>query len=183
MTATLLNAEIAKLIKDREGGFSHDPADRGGATMYGVTEKVARTFGYQGPMEDLPFETAVSIYKNQYFKAPNFDRVAGFSWAVALELFDTGINMGPAAATMFLQRCLNAMNNEGKAYPDLPIDGLIGPMTLAALQTFLLLRSKEGERVLLRGLNCLQGARYIELAEGDHTQEKFLYGWLNNRVA
>ncbi|MDQ4651164.1 putative peptidoglycan-binding domain-containing protein, partial [Klebsiella pneumoniae] len=42
---------------------------------------------------------------------------------------------------------------------------------------------KEGEQVLLRALNCSQGARYLELAEGREANEDFLYGWVKERVA
>jgi hypothetical protein len=43
-------------------------------------------------------------------------------------------------------------------------------------------RGKEGEQVLLRALNCSQGARYLELAEGREANEDFLYGWVKERV-
>jgi len=36
--------------------------------------------------------------------------------------------------------------------------------------------------VLLRALNCLQGERYIALAEGRPKDEAFIYGWLRTRV-
>jgi len=36
--------------------------------------------------------------------------------------------------------------------------------------------------VLCRALNCLQGAYYIELAERREKDERFVYGWLKNRV-
>lgn len=181
MTSTILTSEIAKLIK-REGGYTNDPKDRGGETNMGITLVVARQFGYKGDMEDLTYDQAVNIYYQRYFLAPKYQAVSVLSWPVALELFDTGVNMGPATATMFLQRSLNVLNNEGKMFPDLPVDGGIGPITLDALKTFLTVRGAEGERVLLRALNCLQGARYIEITEKDKTQERFTYGWLLNRV-
>jgi len=37
--------------------------------------------------------------------------------------------------------------------------------------------------VLLTALNCSQGARYLELAEGREKNEDFLFGWVLNRVA
>lgn len=182
MTMTVLNSEIATLIK-REGGYVDHPSDRGGPTNFGITVEVARRFGYTGSMEDLPYDTAVSIYKDKYFRAPNFDKVAQFSWPVAIELFDTGVNMGPSTASLFLQRALNALNRGGKDFADLPLDGSIGPFTLEALQTYLITRARDGERVLLRALNCLQGARYLEIAEKDKSQEAFVFGWLLNRVS
>ncbi len=49
-------------------------------------------------------------------------------------------------------------------------------------QDHLSARGKEGEQVLLRALNCSQGARYLELAEGREANEDFLYGWVKERV-
>ena len=40
-----------------------------------------------------------------------------------------------------------------------------------------------GEHVMLRALNCLQGAFYINLSRSRQKDETFLYGWLDNRVA
>jgi hypothetical protein len=34
----------------------------------------------------------------------------------------------------------------------------------------------------VRALNCSQGARYLELAEGREANEDFLYGWVKERV-
>ncbi|EPH1975837.1 glycosyl hydrolase 108 family protein, partial [Acinetobacter baumannii 45002_8] len=44
---------LDELIK-REGGYVNNPADRGGATKYGITQAVARTNGFKGNMKDLP---------------------------------------------------------------------------------------------------------------------------------
>jgi hypothetical protein len=37
-------------------------------------------------------------------------------------------------------------------------------------------------RVLLTAMNCLQGDRYIQIAEARPSQERFVYGWLRARV-
>lgn len=55
--------------------------------------------------------------------------------------------------------------------------------TLNALKTFLAKRGKEGEKVLVRVLNIMQGQRYIEICERNPKQEQFFYGWINNRIA
>ena len=39
-----------------------------------------------------------------------------------------------------------------------------------------------GSRVLLRGLNCDQGARYKQLSRSRHANEAFVFGWLRTRV-
>lgn len=178
---TAVDNYITALIV-REGGESDHPADRGGHTMWGITEQVARAYGYHGPMRDLPHAVAKSIYLERYWEAPKFDKVNEHSAAVAEELLDTGVNMGPGVATRFLQRALNVLNSEGKHYPDVTVDGVIGRMTLAALRAYLAKRGKDGHLVLVRALNAQQGSRYIDLAENRPSQENFVHGWFLHRV-
>lgn len=166
----------------REGGYSNHPSDRGGETMWGITADVARRYGYGGSMRAMRRETALSIYKMRYYAEPGFADVAAMSEKIAEELFDTGVNMGPAVASTFLQRALNGLNRQGKDYSDIAVDGDVGPGTLRALEAYLAKRGREGEAVLLKALDALQGARYVELAEGRPKNEDFLYGWLRTRV-
>lgn len=177
--------QIDELIDDlieREGGYANHPADRGGPTHWGITEAVARRQGYVGEMRALPRSDAAAIYKRLYWLKPRFDAVAAHAPALAAELFDTGVNMGTGTATAFLQRALNALNREGADYADLAIDRQIGPATLSALRAFLAKRGAGGERVLLKAVEALQGAHYINIAEARPSQEAFVYGWLANRV-
>lgn len=175
--------DLIDSLIDREGGYVNHPADKGGPTKFGITEAVARAHGYRGAMRDLPRSEAAAIYRRLYWLRPKFDQVATRSESVAAELFDTGVNMGPAVAATFLQRALSALNRDRKDYPDLVPDGRIGPATLAALDSFFGLRGKKnGETVLLRALDALQGERYLRLAERRPANEAFLYGWLANRI-
>jgi lysozyme family protein len=169
-------------VIDREGGYSNHPADRGGPTMYGITEAVARDSGYIGPMRLMPRDQAIAIYRRLYWAKPRFDALCDISPRIAAELFDSGVNMGPAVAITFLQRALTALNREQRDYGDLLPDGRIGPATLNALSRFLELRKAGGEKVLLRALDAPQGERYLRLAERRPANEAFLYGWLANRV-
>ncbi|KIA81368.1 hypothetical protein QR66_05235 [Chromobacterium piscinae] len=170
-------------ILGREGGYVDHPNDRGGPTRWGITERVARAHGYQGGMRELPRETARAILEADYWTGPRFDQVAALSVAVAEELCDTGVNMGPATGAKWLQRWLNVFNQQGSLYPDVVADGQIGPRTLAALKTYLAHRGQEGERVLLKALNSSQGGRYLELAEARPENQAFVYGWVRERVA
>ena len=165
-----------------EGGYSNHPSDTGGKTNWGITEAVARRHGYKGDMKALPKMTAVTIYRKDYWDALHLDSVVAHSRAIALELFDTGVNMGPGKAAEFLQRSLNALNAQGKLYADIKVDGSIGLATLHALDDYFAKRAHYGEIVLLRALEALQGARYIELAEGRQANEDFLFGWLRTRI-
>lgn len=175
--------DLIEAVIEREGGYVHHPADKGGPTAFGITEAVARSHGYRGAMRQFPKEEAQAIYRRIYWLRPRFEEVAKRSSRTARELFDTGVNMGPAVAVTFLQRALTALNRNGKDYPDLVPDGRIGGATLAALDAFLAARGQQnGETVLLRALEALQGERYLRLAERRPANEAFLYGWLANRI-
>ena len=176
---------IERLIEDvlrREGEYSADPADRGGETRFGITAAVARAQGYDGPMDALPIGTARTIYQQVYWLRPRFDVVAERSPTVAGMLFDAGVNMGPVTAILFLQRALNALNRGAHDYPDIALDGVIGPATITALTRFLTRRGAGGEAVLGKAIEALRGERYVTLAERRPANEAFLYGWLKNRI-
>jgi len=166
----------------REGGYTNNPADRGGPTRWGITEQTARAYGYSGAMNVLPRELAVEIYRKRYWTGVGFNNVGAVYPKVGEEMFDTGINMGPATAGKFLQRALNVLNRGHSDYGDIGVDGLIGPGTIAALKAYAAKRGAEGEAVLLRALDGLQAARYIDIAEKNPSQEAFVYGWLRTRV-
>lgn len=166
----------------REGGYTNNPADRGGETNFGITAAVARENGYGGPMAAMTRDQAVAIYRTKFWARPGLYLIAPLSEAVAEELFDTGVNMGSGTAAIFFQRALNALNRGGADYPDIKVDGAIGQNTAAAFKAFQKRNGAKAEAVMLKALNCLQGARYIELAEGRAANETFLNGWLANRV-
>ncbi|MBS7669319.1 glycoside hydrolase family 108 protein [Croceicoccus gelatinilyticus] len=166
-----------------EGEYSNHPNDTGGETMWGITKRVARANGYNGPMDALPRSEAVRIYRTEYAIKPGFAAIAAVSPAIGAELFDTGVNMHPHHPSLWLQECLNAFNNEGRHYADVVEDGNIGPRTVAALRAFLVRRPHDGEEVMVKALNCKQGARYLDLARARQKNEAFVYGWMRNRVA
>ncbi len=167
----------------KEGGYSNHPSDRGGPTRWGITERVARSNGYSGDMKTLPRETAVAIYRSEYAIKPGFAAVAAINEKIGEELFDTGVNMGAAWPKLFLQIALNALNSQGKHYPDIKEDGDIGPTTLRTLKAYLSKRGADGVGVMLAALNVQQGARYLTITAARPQNEDFLYGWLKNRIS
>ena len=172
--------EAWKRTGPKEGGYSNNPADRGGPTKWGVTERVARANGYEGDMRLLGEDFAKAIGKTQYWDVLNLDAVDKLSPRIAAEMFDTLYNGGEPG--QWLQRCLNVFNRGATLYPDMKVDGRIGPMTIQALKMFLGNRGTEGERVMLVALNSLQAVRFIGISENNPSQEAFTFGWLLNRV-
>jgi lysozyme family protein len=182
-----MNATVDRYIEaivQVEGGYANDPNDSGGETNWGVTVAVARAFGYAGHMRDMTKAQACAIYKSRYWDPLRLDDIVLLDPLLTAELLDTGVNMGVDRAGAFLQRALNALNKQGTLYPDVTVDGRVGPMTVAALREYLQRRvGQDGVTVLLRALNSLQGAYYIELAERRQKDEDFVFGWLRNRVS
>ena len=101
-----------------EGDFSDHAADPGGATRYGVTERVARDNGHTGEMRDLPLELAQSIYRRSYWDAVRADELPP---ALRYAVFDAAVNSGPVQAVKWLQRAIGV-----------PDDGRVGSQTLMA---------------------------------------------------
>lgn len=106
-----------------EGGYSNHPADPGAETMWGVTARVARAKGYKGAMRDLPKEFAKSaIYRPDYWDAVQADSLHE---SVRYDVFDAAVNSGKVQAIKWLQRAAWVKD-----------DGVIGPVTLAAVNSF-----------------------------------------------
>ncbi len=174
--------DIIEEVLEKEGKYSGHPSDPGQKTMYGITESTARRNGYFGEIKDLPISVARAIYYGEYVVDPGFDKVLLLSAQIATELVDTGVNMGQPVAAKFLQRALNSFNTDGNLYKDLDTDGKIGQATINALAAFMRVRKELAIDSLLKALNCLQGAHYIELTETNKKLRAFTFGWINNRV-
>jgi lysozyme family protein len=134
-----------------EGGYVNHPSDRGGPTRWGVTEQVARAYGYTGDMRDLPRPVAQEIFRKRYFEETGIVLIAPLAPGLAAEMFDIAVNMGTSVPGGWLQRLLNALNRGSRDYGDIVADGRIGTMTVAALTAFLKLRGAAGETVLIKG--------------------------------
>lgn len=161
-----------------EGGYVNDPSDRGGATNYGITIHTARRYGYRGPMRDLPPATAIEIRRDGYWIPVWGDSLDQLYPSLASQVYDVAINMGPYRAVVFLQRCLNFLNNQATLYRDVSVDGVMGPATWRAAEAYHRRRSGDGEGPLMSCVGALQGAKYIAIGEASPSQERFAYGWL-----
>jgi lysozyme family protein len=138
-----------------EGGYSNNPADPGGETMWGITDRVARANGYTGAMKDLPLETAKSIARKVYWDPYQCD---AFDPRVAFQLFDAAYNGGHPA--QWLQQAV-----------DVSVDGVIGAITIAAV------RAVDPLKVVIL-FNASRIFYYTSLG----TWESFGKGWIN-RIA
>lgn len=197
MTDAFLHA--CRRLMPVEGGWENDPDDPGGETYRGLSRvynprlalwalvdryKARGLTGVQLTAaldQDQEVQTAIQeAYYQLYWEPNNLDRIAGimFCYAIACEMFDTGVNQGVGKAARYLQRGLTVLNRDGELYPNLLIDGEIGPKTLAALSA-LTKGGKHDINTLLTIMNVMQGAEYVAIMEANSKRRKYCRGWFS----
>ncbi|MDF2235377.1 glycosyl hydrolase 108 family protein [Albimonas sp. CAU 1670] len=112
-------------VLSHEGGYVNHPADPGGATNQGVTQRTYDGWRIANGLAPrsvrlIEADEVRAIYLAQYWAAVAGDLLpAGLDYAV----FDFAVNSGPARAARFLQAELGV-----------PQDGQVGAITLAAVR-------------------------------------------------
>jgi len=177
-----------KIVLDFEGGYSNDPADKGGATNYGITASTlesAKTKGWvpsNVTIKNLKLDHAKTIYKKGYWDVVKADSLPH---PLDLIIFDMAVNHGPSAAVKLLQQSLNSILKSG---PSLVVDGIIGPKTLTAVKDVvsmdhnMWLQPNALVRYLCIDVLMNRVELYTSIIASDRTQEKFFKGWIVNRV-
>lgn len=158
---------------EREGGFTNDPADRGGPTKYGITQAtLARWRGHPVTVEDvqtLEVSEARAIYEAEYLTGP---RIHEIPHPVLRDfVLDIGVMSGPAIAITLLQRCLH--DEDGQA---LIADGVIGLNTLHALW------GHDDLDHIITALVRLRVIERVDHVQHDPTQLKWLEGWVTRTL-
>lgn len=100
--------EAFTLLLGSEGGYSNNPRDPGGETMWGVTKRVAVANGYTGPMKDFPVSTAKEIYRFMYWDSVRADDLPA---DVRYAVFDAAVNSGVGQAARWLQRACGTVDD------------------------------------------------------------------------
>jgi lysozyme family protein len=174
--------QVLKTI-DVEGGYSDNPADAGGVTNHGITESIARAWGYEGSMQALTQAQAIQIAQDVFYIDPAFNLVAAIDDPLGDLLFDIGFNAGPATAGKFVQTAINALNYPaGSLGATLTVDGQLGSFSREAISKFYAARGSDGHAVLTGMVLAQHSVRYIILSQAAASQKQFEYGWQLNRV-
>lgn len=170
-----------------EGGYSNDPNDPGGETIYGVARTKNPSWGGWAILDNLKKDAnnfpknaladssimshVKALYKKNYWDIHLLDTMV--SQEIANEIFDTGINVGPGKAASFLILALDLLNRGGKDYADVPEDGKIDPSDVGILNVH-----KRPQNVL-KALNGLQFMHYYTITKSKPAFETYFNGWLN----
>lgn len=183
--AIAIAAILAAVYAD-EGGYVNHPADPGGATNYGVTEQVARQAGFTGAMRDFPMHCseaqqvcADAVYVRNYIERPGYLPLIPIEPAVADELVNTTVNMGPARPGKWFQQSLNELAGAQLVV----VDGKVGAQSIAAYR---LLQQRHGKVrscvLMLDRLDARQLAEYDRLVRRNPKLKAFHRGWVNRRI-
>jgi lysozyme family protein len=156
---------IIAFVIGLEGGYVDNPADPGGATNFGITQKfldMARsanvTMGLPASVADLTQAQAASLYRTVQWAAVQGDSLPS---PLALLAFDTAVNEGQARAALILQQALGVTP-----------DGVIGPQTLAVA-------TSAGPKVSAE----FAARRAVCYAQLDAAEGQFELGWMRRLIA
>jgi lysozyme family protein len=157
MTAANFKLALSFVLRD-EGGNDDDPADHGGRTSRGITQREYTAWLVEQGLPDKDVWTATdddieTIYHDEYWE-PYCDL---FPSGTDYLFFDMAVNSGPHEATLLLQRALGVV-----------ADGRIGPITRTTAMNV------TDEKGLIDRYTAEKVAFYYSLH-----QPKYTKGWLN----
>lgn len=152
-------------VRESEGGNDDDPADSGGRTSRGITQReydaYCRMAGLpHGDVWKAPDSVVDDIYHRSYW----FPHCPTMPGGVDYMLFDDSVLSGPVTAVQTLQHALGVH-----------ADGHIGVVTSAALAT-------ADHKKLVDAVGNARLARYRGIIAARPKDLKFKRGW-ENRVA
>ena len=145
------------LRPDVEGGYVNDPADKGGKTKYGISQRMYPDLD----IENLSIQKAHDIYRLDYWSAC---RVGEIPAPLSIALFDSVVHHRPRTAVTFLQQALSVSG-----------DGLIGPQTITAARIAV---KRDGGKAALADMLARRAEFFAGLVTADSSQARFHYGWL-----
>jgi lysozyme family protein len=158
-------------IINREGRkFTNRPADKGGPTKFGITQKTLAWYR-KSPVsakevEELSEDEARAIYQELFIDKSPFNNLRP---ALRDMLIDWSVTSGTDDPTVAVQNLLNEHGQQIK------VDGVFGPKTNAAFVSFL---ANWGETYAYNKLIDARVMFYAGLVVKDPSQLVFLKGWI-----
>jgi len=131
MTAVDYQPFVERMINRYEGGYGWDRNDGGGPTKYGITcydlaqhrgERMDSMARWAAIVRAMTLSEADTIYREKYATACCFNELNSGCDCVVM---DFGVNSGSSRSIKYAQRVV-----------DVHQDGVLGPMTLAAINGY-----------------------------------------------
>jgi len=151
-------------LLEEEGGFSNHPSDRGGATMYGVTQ--ATYDGWRNkkgrprqPVGNITKDEAYELYQEEYWNASGCDKLP---WPISYLVFDAAVNSGVSRGVRWMQQGIGVS-----------ADGKVGPHTLSVAQAVV----ADGDTPKLLAIVDARVQFLSNLVKRSPSQAVFLLGW------
>lgn len=166
---TTVKELIDEVIK-KEGGFADRPADKGGATKYGITQAtLSNYYGKKctvGDVKRMEKAVAYAIYELSYLTKTGINKLPE---VLIPQVFDMAVNHGGSRAIKILQKTLNEFG-----YTCGRVDGFLGDLTISSAK-----KAVSDNFILIN--NAIVSHRiafYESIVERDPSQKIFLVGWL-----
>lgn len=156
--------EALDYLLEEEGGWSNHKDDRGGATMYGVTQATYNAWRKKKGLRTQSVSKitkleAKSLYESEYWNSASCHKLP---WPISYIVFDAAVNSGAGRAVKWLQAGLN-----------LAQDGLVGTRTIAAAERVV----SEGDGKAILEILDARVSFLARLVQSKPTQAAFLLGW------
>jgi lysozyme family protein len=153
-----------------EGGWVNNPADPGGATLFGIARNRHPEWDGWSRVDELKQQSlnpagvlnaddnlktsAIEFYRKNFW---DYDCLE--SQAIANKVFDLGVNSGKSHAVKFLQQAAGAT-----------VDGIFGPGTCVAANAC-------NSAVLIEKIRCMALVYYKALIAANPSLQRFWNGW------
>lgn len=157
--------EALDMLLAEEGGWSDHAADRGGKTMWGVTQAVYDD--YRSRLKKQTKQTVRNITKAEarelydvlYWRSAGCDRLP---WPISYLTFDAAVNSGVGRGVRWTQAGLR-----------IPQDGKVGPGTVAAANKAI----EDANGAAIMGIVDARVEFLARLVQRSPSQAAFLLGW------
>jgi lysozyme family protein len=156
--------EALEYLLEEEGGWSNHPLDRGGATMYGITQRTYNAWRdkkkrKRQTVRSITKQEAKELYQKEYWEAASCDKLP---WPISYLTFDAAVNSGVSRAVKWTQTGLRVQ-----------ADGIVGSATVAKASSVL----DEGDGRAILDIVDQRVSFLANLIRSKESQQAFLLGW------
>lgn len=178
-----------------EGTYSKHALDPGGETYQGISkywfpqwEGWETVDQYRHNFSSIPtskryeLDAQVSeFYRITFWDRIHGDIIAGIDAPISVKLFDTAAHRSVETAIETLQEGLNLLNLNNRIYPDLTVDGKIGPITIGTLKRYLKTQPYNVSQTrtrLLKVWSIIQGHHALQKMR-ENPEKEIFRGWID----